>query len=93
MLRNVVAAVHQIVGHDVKEVQVGLDVYNVAAECNHVTLDPGDRGCDQLGGAQCGAKFTEQERVGRDFPLFLRVWNLLVVLAVPSRVLPIDVDA
>lgn len=93
MLRDVVPAVHEVVGHDVEEVQVGLEVYDIAAECNHVALDAGDCGGDQTERAQGGAKFTEQERVGVDFPRLLRVWNLLVVLAVPAGVLPIDVDA
>ena len=93
VLCDIVTAVYQIVGHDIQEVQMGFDVYDIATECNHVALDAGNCSCDQLGGAQGRAKFTEQEWVSLDFPLFLRVWDLLIVLAVTPWVFPIYVDA
>lgn len=80
-----VAAVEQVVGHDVEEVEGGEDVgEGGVGEGEHVALETGHGGGEELGGAEVGAEGAEEEGVGGDFPGFLGVGDLFVVFAVAA---------
>ena len=85
VLRDVVAPVEEVVGHDVEEVDGREDLgHGGRGEGEHVALEAGDGGGDERGGADVGAEGLEEEGVGGDFPGFLGVGDLFVVLPVAS---------
>lgn len=93
VLGVVVAAVEQIVRHDVDDVDSTVDQGNgLGSEGDHVALEArhGDR---QLPAANGLLDRAEQLREGLDLRDEVRVGDLLVVVAVSSRVLVVDVDA
>lgn len=83
---GVVAPVHEVVGHDVEEVEGGGDEGGGGGgEGEHVAREAGDGGREEFVG-EGGAEGGEEEGLGFDFPGFCPVGDLLVVFAVPTVV-------
>lgn len=86
-----VAAVHEVVGHDIDKVDGGVDLGDLLGrKGNHVAFFA-RYGNGKLFGANCSLDLLEEERVGLNLGDLARVGVLLVVLTVATRVLPVDV--
>lgn len=89
---NVVATVHQVVGHDVDEVDRRPDFGALfLGEGDHVDFLSRDRKREEFVLSDFLADGLHQQWEGFDLGFFLLVGNLLVVLPVPAGVLPIEI--
>lgn len=89
---HVVAAVHQVVAHDVDEVDRRPDLRALfLGEGDHVDLLARHGEREELVLADFAADGLHQEREGFDLAGFLLVGDLLVVLPVPAGVFPIEI--
>lgn len=81
------AEVHEVVGHDVEEVEGGVDVRDGGGgEGEHVLREAGHGGGEDFGGAEGEAEGVEEEGVGGDLPGFGGVGVEFVVGAVAAGV-------
>ena len=87
VFRDGVAPVHEVVGHDIEEVQGGVDGGDGGVgEGKHVPGETGNGGGNEFVGAEGGADLCEEEGVGGYFPGFLGVGGLFVIFAVAAGV-------
>ena len=85
MFRDVVAPVHEHVGHDVPEVDGGVDAGDRGGrEGEHVAREAGHGDGHDFMWAESSAQGGEEKGEGRDLPRFLGVWDNFVVLAVAA---------
>lgn len=87
VLRDVVAPVHEVVGHNVPEVEGGVDEGDAGGrEGQHVAREAGHGGGNEFVWAEGCAEGREEEGVGGDLPGFLGVRDLFVVFAIAAVV-------
>lgn len=91
MVCDSVAAVHDVVGHDIDKVDGGVDLGDLlGSKGNHVAFFA-RYGNGKFLGTNCSLDLLEEERVGLNLRDLARVGILLVVLTIATRVLPVNV--
>lgn len=82
---DVVPSVHQIVGHDIEEIQRQADRGHLClGEGQHISRQSWYSSRNDLFRTKSGTNLREQQWIGFDLPGFLRIRNLLVILAVST---------